>query len=290
MASLYSGRGRGRGGIRNVPQHSRPGLLGEAPGNMRPDLLDSLSAQSNQYHTHQQYETPPRESRPPPMKRGLLGSAPPYARQKGREPPRERQQSYSESREFSYNSQNEYEGSAEEGELSHAYTANISSEVKQLISNLGLSKSDLEQLSDLPERELTANNFARVIRDLRNTKAQQQNEREIEEGFNSLPDRREISYRPKPIRQRSFSDHYEDDQSKEYEDGYNEEDEEDNGENEHIDDAFTSFQEKWYSDGGAKVRSSSSVGVEGLHPSEVICLALSQAFNLLLCSYQLQKS
>lgn len=236
--SQYGGRGRGQ--FRNA---AKPGLLGAAPGAMQRGLLDSLGprkAPQQRYQRDSQYEPHYEAEKPKP---GLLGPGP-YTRQQ-QEQEYERQ-SYQDSSDYSYDRREDLAPAGPGGDHDRdrrSPVARLAPEVQQLMQNLGLSKADMEELSRLPESELSAGNLARAIRDLRSRKA------------NAQPhDRRAVIMRQEQRGQRSSpKDMYDPSEPTDEEQGRYEDDSyhEHPREHEGRDDAFQTFEQKWYS-GDAK--------------------------------------
>lgn len=198
-----------RGIGHGMPANPRPGLLGAGPGSASRRVA-SLSPQTN----------PMRRDR---GKQGLLGCAPSEYDQ-GNEM-YEREERYSGRRDNSHEEQmyDQEPGGDRYRSSPSPVDGRFPPKTRRLMENFGLTGNDLKELSRLPDHELSSENFLHVIKDIKERKKanSQSNSRQ------SVPERYEMerdpSYRP-----------YED--TPRFEDGRGEED------------AFSSFQEKWYSE------------------------------------------
>lgn len=79
-------------------------------------------------------------------------------------------------------------GNSRGGRRSPRSSGSVPSEVQQLMKSLGLSQEDMQRLSQLPENELSVNNLAKAIGNLKRTKDQFDN-RGNANSFNSPPQR-----------------------------------------------------------------------------------------------------
>ena len=87
------------------------------------------------------------------------------------------------------------------GRPSAQSNASVPSEVQQLMKSLGLSQEDMQRLSQLPEKELSVNNLAKAIGDLKRGKSQF-GDRSNANSFNS-PTQRSDARRSDPFPARS---------------------------------------------------------------------------------------
>lgn len=218
----FGNRGQG---TRSNP---RLGLLGAGPGSLgRP-----------------QVSNPMRRDR---AKLGLLGSAPIDYRQDddmedyGREeryPGHQIGQSFEKPNSYSnspYQGGDERYGSRQQSPKS-SVADRIPANVRRIMSDLGLTSSDLEKLSRLPEEKLSSHNIMDLISELRESKQTSM----------SSSNRHSFESRDRP-RERDGHEPY--DPAKPTGSGYRNYENPEHYSDERQNDAFSSFQEKWYSEG-----------------------------------------
>lgn len=206
----YGNRGIGHG----MHSNSRPGLLGAGPNTNRRGT--SLSPQQGAVRRDH-------------AKPGLLGNAP--RKYEEDEEMYDRDDNYNDRRESSYQKQS-YDRDRPSSDRYPPLPPpmpnkdRIPPKTRRLMENFGLTNSDLEELSRLPEHKLSSSNFVDMIKTIKERKNSSQPSAQRQ----SFDDR----YEPAPPKQKF--DSY--DSPPRYHEERREED------------AFSSFQEKWYSDTG----------------------------------------
>nr|XP_039248227.1 uncharacterized protein LOC120326044 isoform X1 [Styela clava] len=256
----FSG-GRNRGGKIRGGNTGRPGLLGAAPG--IPGLLDSVTSHGSQ-QSYSQYEQPSIYEQElsaysgHDKKPGLLGNAPikestSWSReQKNIE--YEQRQSYSDSHESEFSSYNQRQRSEERKQIikqESRSSERLTPEVRRIMTTLGLTKGDMELLSRLPDDELSTSNLANLIQSIQNKKSRpttQEQKHDLRQVIHRASSHDNVQHSFKSeYRASSPDDLY--DPSEPTEDVFPH-----RGQSgpymkrERSPDAFSSFEQKWYSD------------------------------------------